>query len=211
MNKTSTANIRVTIGLSPPLVDSKLSDPPIALRFGTGPSQTQALDCGSGAGPNGWRGKMVSGCDAWAVNVRNGSCASPYPDPPDCIDSENGNFNNKGLSDLIPDCGANPNRWTGSLPLPRASDKRWVTLFILDELAFSQPGKKTYPVRRFGMFYITAGDGLGCPGDVPSTVKRTEVWGHYVSYVTPGFGETIPSHIVCTFESGELCVSNLVE
>ena len=43
-----------------------------------------------------------------------------------------------------------------------------MTVFVLDEFAFTQPGKKTYPIRGFANFYVTAGDGMNCPGDVPS-------------------------------------------
>jgi hypothetical protein len=209
MEKDSAASLDVVVGLFPPLRDTPLSNPPIPLRFGSGPSQTHALDCGSGAGPNGWRGKMVTGCDAYQVNERNGSCATPYPVPPDCIDSQNGNFNNKGVEDAFAS-PCTPNNWDG-VTLPPLSDKRWVGMFILDEVAFTQPGKKTYPVRRFGGFYVTAGDGMGCPGDdPPSGVKRTELWGHFVTYITPRF-DAEPSDEVCVFGEGDLCAPFLVE
>lgn len=205
----TTNDLKVTVGLFPPLRDTPiLTAPPIALRFGFGPSQTQALDCGSGSGPNGWRGKMVEGCDPYQINQRNGSCATPYPVPPDCIDSENGAFNNKGVEDAFAS-PCTPNNWNG-VTLPPPDDKRWITLFIVDEVAFQQPGKKTYPVRRFGGFYVTAGDGMGCPGDVPSTVRRTELWGHFVTYVTPRF-DAIPDDEQCVFGIGALCAPILVE
>jgi hypothetical protein len=86
-------------------------------------------------------------------------------------------------------------------------------LFILDELAFTQSGKKYYPIRRFGMFYVTAVSGLNCPGDVPFPApsgKRT-MFGHFFTQVTPGFGQTIPADPLCKFTTGSLCVSGLVE
>jgi len=211
INGNSSANVRVTVGLVPPLRDAPLSDPPIRLRFGTGPSQTQALDClGSGSGPNGWRGAMVTGCDAFQINMRNGSCATPYPVPPDCIDSQNGNFNSKGVEDRFTPC--TPNNWDG-VTLPPENDPRWVVLFVLDELAFQQSGKKTYPVRRFASFYVTAGDGMDCPGDNPSTppVRSREIWGHFASYVIPGFGDTVPKDDLCAFDGAGACVAVLVE
>ena len=208
--KTPNASVQVTVGFVPPLRDTPITDPPIKLRFGTGPSQTQALDCGSGSGPNGWRGMMVTGCAAYQVNNRNGSCATPYPTPPDCIDSENGNFNNKGVQDAFAS-PCTPNYWDG-VTYPPDSDPRWIPLFILDQNAFTSPGKKTYPIRRFGGFYVTAGDGMGCPGDDPASgVKRTEVWGHFVTYFRPGFGDTIPSDQLCTYTDANLCVLSLVE
>jgi Putative Flp pilus-assembly TadE/G-like len=208
--RTVSANVRVTAGFVPPLRDTPLSDPPITLRFGSGPSQTHALDCGtSGSGPNGFRGNMVRGCDEYQVNARNGSCATPYPVPPDCIDSENGSFNNKGIEDRFAK-PCTPNNWNG-VTVPPESDPRWIVLFILDDVAFSVPGKKTYPVRRFGGFYVTAGDGMGCPGDDPASVNRTELWGHFITYVHPDFGDTIPSPLLCDFALDNACVPGLVE
>ena len=99
------------------------------------------------------------------------------------------------------------------MTIPPAFDKRWMPLFVLDQLAFTKSGKRTYPIRRFGMFYVTAVSGLNCPGDVPYPIGngKREMWGHFISYITPGLGETIPSIVPCSFEDGGLCVSNLVE
>jgi hypothetical protein len=216
--KTPNANVKVTVAFVPALRDTPISNPPIKLRFGSGPSQTQALDCvgGSGSGPNGWRAYMVTGCPAYQVNQRNGSCATPYPTPPDCIDAETGLYNNKGVQDRF----ASPcttNYWNGvtypSATLPGGGpDPRWVPLFILDEAAFSIPGKRTYPVRRFGGFYVTAGDGMGCPGDDPASgVRRSELWGHFVTYVPDNFGGGIPGADLCPFTAADLCVPVLVE
>ncbi len=46
------------------------------------------------------------------------------------------------------------------------TDKRFVTLFISDEQSFGGSGNDIYPIRRFAGFYMTAADGLNCPGDV---------------------------------------------
>jgi hypothetical protein len=108
-----------------------------------------------------------------------------------------------------------PNNW--SIPGgPPDNDPRWVPLFILDEKSTTVSGKKYYPVRRFGSFYITAGDGLGCNGDDPptphaGTVKRTELWGHFSSYLHVNFGETIPDGELCPFINADLCTPTLVE
>ena len=64
------------------------------------------------------------------------------------------------------------------------------------------------------MFYVTAASGLNCTGDDPIREPRrtrAQIWGHFATYITPGFGETIPSDELCAFADGGLCVSNLVE
>jgi hypothetical protein len=219
MEKESAATLNVTVGFQSPLRDRPLTDPPLPLRFWDTPSQTQALDCAPGA--SGWGDAMVGGCpDAYQPydESKHVSKCGPPPDgvppadPADCVASKNGNFQQKDVVDLLTPCGAHPNRWDG-MNIPPSSDKRWMPLFILDEVAFTQSGKKYYPIRRFGMFYVTAVSGLNCPGDVPAFVgsKKREMWGHFITYITPGFSETIPSDTPCSFTDGSLCVSNLTE
>jgi hypothetical protein len=221
MEKDSAASFNVTVGLQPPLTDAALTDAPIPLRFWDTPSQSQALDCDNGA--NGWNNAMQNGCpDAYQIydQAKHVSKCGPPPngvpaaDPEDCIESKNGNFQQNDVTSMLSPCGAHPNNWNrNGYEIPPPDDKRWMTLFILDELAFSQSGKRTYPIRRFGMFYVTAVSGLNCTGDVPNPApsgKRT-MFGHFISYVTPGFGETIPSDSICDFDEGGLCVVNLVE
>ena len=221
MGKDSGASLDVTVGFLRPLRDGALTDPPIELRVWDMPSQTQAVDCGSGAGQNGWNDAMVNGCSGpYQVydDAKHVSRCGPPPngapaaDPPDCISSQNGNYNqNKVIAHLTP-CASNPNRWDG-MNIPPPSDRRWMPLFILDQMAFRQSGKKTYPIRRFGMFYVTALSGLNCPADDPPTVPsaRRTMYGHFISYVVPGFGETVHSDEPCSFQDGSLCVSNLIE
>jgi hypothetical protein len=221
MEKESLASLDVTVGFVAPLRDRPWTDPPLRLRVWDTPSQTQALDCGSGSGPNGWGGAMVNGCrDPYQEydEAKHISKCGPPPtgvpaaDPPDCISSQNGNYNQSSVINMLTPCAENPNRWDGTNK-PPDSDKRWLPLFVVDELAFKQGGKKTYPIRRFGMFYVTALSGLNCPGDNPPSIQsnKREMWGHFITYVTPGLGETIPSLELCSFTDGELCVSNLVE
>ena len=219
MSKDSSATLDVTVGLVAPLRDAAWTDPPIRLRFWDTPSQSQALDCAPGA--NGWNDAMLDGCpDAYQIydEAKHVTKCGPPPngvpaaDPPDCVASKNGNYQQKAVTDLLSPCATNPNRWDGAT-IPPSHDKRWMPLFILDELAFTQSGKKTYPIRRFGMFYVTAVSGLNCPGDEPSSMEsgKREMWGHFITYVTPGMGETVHSEEDCSFEDGGLCVSNLVE
>ena len=68
------------------------------------------------------------------------------------------------------------------------TDPRFVTIFITDESAFGASGNNIYPVRRFAGFYITAADGLNCPGDDPANPGAKNMWGHWVSYVVPTNG-----------------------
>src|SRR5262249_40323660 len=180
--KTNPASVQVTVGFVPPLRDTPLSPttPPVRLRFDKGPSQTQGLDCGSGSGPGGWNGRMATGCPKYQVNVRTPTvnCTPPdLLDPPDCIASQNGNYNANGIKNIFakPNCDAAPNYWDG-VHLPPATDPRWIPLFILDEKSTTVSGKKYYPVRRFGGFYVTAGDGIDtgspknqCSGVYPGT------------------------------------------
>jgi hypothetical protein len=215
------SDIRVTVGLTPPLRDAALTDPPIPLRFWDTPSQSQALDCANGA--SGWNNAMQNGCpDPYQIYDQAkhvSACGNPpsgvqAADPEDCISSKNGNFQQKGVTDLLDDCAATPNNWNrNGFGVPPPQDPRWMPLFILDELAFQQSGKKTYPIRRFGMFYITSVSGLNCPGDdpFPAPSGKRSMFGHFLSYVTPGFGDTIADDQLCSFTDGGLCVSGLVE
>ena len=65
-------------------------------------------------------------------------------------------------------------------------------LHPLDTLAFPQSGKKTYPIRRFGAFYVTAASGLNCPGDDPSSEHQWEArdLGALQHLCAPADGET---------------------
>lgn len=213
----ASAGLKVTVGLIPPLREGQLTDPPVALRFWDTPSQTQALDCASGS--SGWGGAMELGCsDPYQIyddSKHTSKCDPllPVTEPADCIASQNGNFNQNDVIRLLANpCGPNPNRWDGT-NVPPTWDKRWMPLFILDEMAYSKSGKNWYPIRRFGAFYVTAVSGMNCPGDSPATVPngKREMWGHFMSFVTPGFGSTVPSDVDCSFQAGTLCVSNLVE
>jgi hypothetical protein len=217
--QSSTASLKVTVGLTPPLREGLMTEPPIVLRGWVEPSQSQALDCGTGS--SGWGDAMENGCaGAFQVydDAKHTTKCGPPPngvpaaDPPDCIEAQNGNFQENRVINMLSPCVDNPNRWDG-MTIPPSWDKRWMPLFVLDQMAFDVSGKRTYPVRRFGMFYVTAVSGLNCPGDIPATVSngKREMWGHFMSFITPGFGETIPSDTPCSFGNGVLCVSNLVE
>jgi hypothetical protein len=218
--KDSNASLDVVVGLTPPLRDAKLTDPPIPLRIGDMPN-SQALRCDGAPnnGASGWEWAMLNGCAEYQIydESKHASECQPAVIPADCVESKPGNFQQKVVRDMwgqpsTPACTATPNNWNG-VTLPPMTDPRWIPLFIVDENAFGSPPDKIYPIRRFGMFYVTAAKGLGCTGDVPNPVpgNKNSIWGHFGSYVTPGFGSTIPSDELCSFAEGGLCVSNLVE
>ena len=98
--------------------------------------------------------------------------------------------------------------------MPPANDPRWLPLFIVDEKSFLISGKKYWPVRRFGGFYVTAGNGMGCTGDdpdpLPASTKRS-IYGHFVTYLPDSGGEVIPAAELCSFTEGGVCVPVLVE
>jgi hypothetical protein len=90
------------------------------------------------------------------------------------------------------------------------TDPRFVTIFITDESAFGASGNDIFPVRRFAGFYITAADGLNCPGDYPANPGAKNMWGHWVSYVIPETGG-IPDTALCPFTNGGVCIPLLVQ
>jgi hypothetical protein len=168
---------------------------------------------------------MQEGCDAYQIydQARHQTGCGPPPsgvpaaDPADCIASQNGNFQQSAVTDMwASPCGDTPNNWytaVNNFEAPDLDDPRWIPLFIVDETAFTLSGKKYYPIRRFGGFYVTAGSGMNCPGDDPPgnlSGKRT-IFGHFVSYIIPTFGDVIPSDDLCSFTDGGACVVSLVE
>ena len=222
INKTTNASIKVTVGLTPLLKEAAPTDPPIPLRIWNTPSQSRTLDCLNGA--SGWNDAMVYGCPAyqiynpaWHTSGCDGPPAGvPAADPPDCIASKTGNFQDNDAKALwASPCSATPNNWyRNGYGEPPPDDPRWIPLFIVDEKSFLVSGKKYYPVRRFGGFYVTGGSGMGCAGDdpdpLPAGTKRT-IYGHFVTYLPQTGGEVIPAAQLCTFTEAGVCVPVLVE
>ena len=110
-----------------------------------------------------------------------------------------------------------PNNWytaINNFKAPPAKDTRWIPLFIVDEKSFLISGKKYWPVRRFGGFYVTGGSAMGCPGDkpdpLPAGTKRT-LYGHFVTYLPDSGGKVIPAAELCSFTEAGVCVPVLVE
>jgi len=226
INKTSSANINVTVALTPPLLAANKLDAPIALRYASvSGSQNQAVDCDKGVT---FRDEILNGCtNPYSENARNGSCAgygsgnlpqtpiAPLPGD-DCVSTETGDKTGQIRQAMSDRFGGNPcktlNHWpnTASDPMPNfATDPRVVTLFITDENSFGSSGNQIYPIRRFAAFYITSADGLNCPGDVPANPGPKNVWGHWIAYVDPL--ATLPGPDLCDFSIAEICVPVLVE
>ena len=229
INKTSSASLHVTVGLTPPLVESNALDPPVVLRFGSpSGSQNQALDCDKNVT---FHDELLNNCqNPYIENARNGSCAGystgnlpkpPVGPPPgdDCIVTETGDKSGQIRQAMDERWGRNGgancktlNNWPNNPgdPMPDPlTDKRFVTIFITDESAFGASGNDIFPVRRFAGYYITAADGLNCPGDVPANPGAKNMWGHWVSYVVPETGG-VPDTELCPFKSGNVCIPLLV-
>jgi hypothetical protein len=224
INKTTNASIKVTVGFAPLLEEADPGDPPIPLRIWNTPSQSRTLDCQT-SGASGWADAMQFGCVAYQIYNQawhTTGCGPPPSgvppaDPPDCIPSQNGNYQQSVATDMwASPCSDTPNNWyTLAHPTePEPNDPRWIPLFIVDEKSFLVGGKKYFPVRRFGGFYVTAGSGINCPGDdpdpLPAGTKRT-IYGHFVTYLPQTGGEIIPAAQLCTFTEGGVCVPVLVE
>lgn len=230
INGTSSASLHVTVGLLPPLIDANVLDPPIRLRFGSpSGSQNQALDCDKNIN---FRDEILNGClNPYRENMRNGVCTGygpgnlpvptvgPFPGD-DCIIVETGDKTGQIRSAIEERWGYNGgptcktlNNWPTAIgdPLPNPlTDKRFVTLFIADENTFGASGNDIYPIRRFAGFYLTAADGLGCPGDDPAVPGAKNVWGHFMSYVVPNPNAT-PTDELCAFTDAGTCIAILVE
>ena len=201
--------------------DSDPLDPPIPLRIWNTPSQSQALDCGV-SGASGWNTAMQFGCPPYQLYNQawhTSGCDSPPPGvpyrPPDCVPSKNGNFQESQITSMwASPCSATPNNWyRNGITVPPFTDSRWIPLFIVDEKGFTQSGKKYYPVRRFGGFYVTAGDGMGAPTSAgrPFMGPQTRALGPLHDLRQPRLRETIPDAELCPFTDASLCVLSLVE
>jgi hypothetical protein len=239
INGQSNVSLHVTVGFTPQLQDANPLDPPIALRYASvSGSQNQAVDCDKNINfkdeiVNGCQ-------NPYRPNLRNGDCSNynsgnlprtpiaPLPGD-DCVITETGDktgpirqamderfgFNGgatcKTLNYWPNPTGQppNPNNPSGTFP-DLNTDKRVVTLFITDENSFGGSGNNIYPIRRFASFYITAADGLGCPGDYPVDPGPKNVWGHWITYVTPDPNAT-PSDELCDFDEAGTCIAVLVE
>jgi Flp pilus assembly protein TadG len=233
INGTSSASLHVTVGLTQQIVDSYILDPPIRLRYASIPgSQNQAVDCDKNVR---FEDEIINGCqNPYRVNQRNGSCTGynngNLPEPPiaplpgdDCLRVETGDKTGPIRQAMGDRFGGTPcktrNNWPKNSgdPLPDFdTDPRVVTLFITDENTFTGSGGEIYPIRRFANFYITSADGMNCdfPGtqydDQPLDPGPKNVWGHWITFVTPNPNAT-PSDELCAFDEAGACIAVLVE
>jgi hypothetical protein len=232
-------NLRITVGLTPPLeVTDSWDDPPFYLRITTNSSQTQAVDCDDNTliGPTGLRhsnfsNEIVDGClTYYTPNVRNGDCSnygtSSLPPPTtrsspldDCVITQTGVSAGQIRQALEDRFGGTPcktlNNWPDgpNQPYPDPlTDGRYIVLFVVDESSFQDSGNAIYPIRTFGGFYLTGGDGLNCPGDDPPPPggRQASAWGHFMTYVTPN-PDSEPAEALCAFDEIGTCIAVLVE
>jgi hypothetical protein len=236
IDRGSGKNFKVIVGLEPTLDVAQPTDPPIYLRLTTNSSQTRAVDCDDNQvqGPAGkhsnFKAEVEDGCfTPYTWNVRDGDCSNYAnsglppntvdPNPvPDCVITQTGVTRGQISQALEARFGGNPcktlNHWPKNPgdPLPPDNDPRRVTLFIVDETAFQGTGNNIFPVRKFGGFYVTGGEGLNCPGDDPAPPgsRNGSVWGHFINYVLPD-PNAGPSEVLCEFDELETCVPVLVE
>jgi hypothetical protein len=115
----------------------------------------------------------------------------------------------------------------------RDEDPRMITLFMTGYESFGGSGNETFPIIRFGTFYVTGygrvtggglsyddpcadgtsdpspGAGRKPPPDLPST-NGVYVWGHFIDNVTPSPNAT-PSDRICAPGNFMPCLPVLVE
>lgn len=204
-------------------------------------TQALDCDSGTVVGPAGshanFRNEIEDGCFTfYTPNTRNGDCSNygigSLPPPTvrsnpldDCVITQTGVTTGQirqALDNRFGRAGGGPstpcktlNNWpqSASDPYPDpTTDGRYIVLFIVDQTAFQGSGNKIYPVRNFGGFYLTGGDGLNCPGDDPPPpgTRQASAWGHFLTYVTPS-PDAEPDEELCEFDEVGTCIAVLVE
>ena len=222
-----THNLKFTLGISPGLELSDLSDPPVRLRV-IGGSQNQSLDCDP-AKPN-LRDELSTGCTPAYRPHENSDPACPgspatlwaRPNPPpwDCVAVQTGNATNQiaqGLNMRVfgtqtPSSCTQPNHWPNYPP----GDPRIIFVIVTPFGAFQGSGSTTVPVVRFAAFYMTGWTGSGSGanpcignGDEPPN-DAAEIVGRFIQYVdTPNNGGG--GGATCDFSALDPCTAVLVE
>jgi len=222
-----THNLKITLGISPGLELSDLSDPPVRLRV-IGGSQNQALDCDPTK--SNLKTELAQGCspayrphettDPACPGNASALWARPNPPPWDCVAIQTGNATNQiadGLNTRVfgtdkPNSCTQPNHWPNYPP----GDPRIIFVIVTPFGAFQGSGSATVPVVRFAAFYMTGwtGNGSGANpcighGDEPPT-DSGEIVGRFIQYVdTPNNGGAGGS--TCDFTALDPCTAVLVE
>jgi hypothetical protein len=222
-----THNLKFTLGISPGLELSDLSDPPVRLRVIDG-SQNQSLDCDP-AKPN-LRDELATGCtpayrphessDPACPGSPSALWARPNPPPWDCVAVQTGNATNQiaqGLNQRVfgtqsPSSCTQPNHWPNYPP----GDPRIIFVIVTPFGAFQGSGSTTVPVVRFAAFYMTGwtGNGSGanpCIGngdDAPN--DSAEIVGRFIKYIDmPNNGGA--GGATCDFSAIDPCTAVMVE
>lgn len=187
-----------------------------------------------GDGDKEWRNIL---CTGWSTT--NLPPSSFNPDPiPDCVITETGDKTGQlrdGVTRRFGPPNCSPNNWPSNATEAAnffsnydfANDKRYVTLIVTDDTAFTGQGNEPLPVKYFAGFYVTGWDyhssqSPGCPDNDPHpiygpvgsynhTLDNGDVWGYFVNIVVfSGSGE--PSEDLCAFgQDPGVCIAVLVE
>ena len=222
-----THNLKFTMGISPGLDLSDLSDPPVRLRV-IGGSQNQSLDCDPNV--SNLRGELAGGCspeyrphettDPACPGSPNTLWSRPNPPPWDCVAVQTGNATNQvaqGLNERVfgtdkPTSCTQPNHWPNYPP----GDPRIIFVIVTPFGAFQGSGSTTVPVVRFAAFYMTGwtGNGSGANpcighGDEPPN-DAAEIVGRFIKYIDmPNNGGA--GGATCDFSAIDPCTAVMVE
>jgi Putative Flp pilus-assembly TadE/G-like len=222
-----THNLKFTMGTSPGLDLSDLSDPPVRLRV-IGGSQNQSLDCDPAL--SNLKSELAQGCkpayrphettDPACPGSTSALWARPNPPPWDCVAVQTGNATNQiadGLNTRVfgtdkPSSCTQPNHWPNYPP----GDPRIIFVIVTPFGAFQGSGSTTVPVVRFAAFYMTGwtGNGSGANpcighGDEPPT-DSGEIVGRFIKYIDmPNNGGA--GGATCDFSAIDPCTAVLVE
>lgn len=154
----------------------------------TSGSQNQAFKCNPTLQ---LKDSIIQGCPAYQRNPNTPGCpeTSP-PTPPDCITVDNSGAGDKiGQLSQAMDIrlGKGGSCTINNWPNPPDGDPRAIPLIITDFGAFQNSGSNSqYPVRRFGVFYVTGWTGSNCatnetyPWSNSNQATHGDIWGHFI-------------------------------
>ena len=169
----------------------------LAIRYGCGPSN-----------PN-----FNPPLNPLYVNTRNGDCTNPpWPNinHQDCVQTTPGVRRTQIPQALVDHitangCAAAPNGWTAanSYQIDTNTDPRAITMIITSDvdLTLAHNGSQAWiPIWQFATFYVTGWDSHinpqcngpngneAFPGGGKKNSQNAAIWGHWIKYTEPGFG-----------------------
>jgi hypothetical protein len=238
LERGTTPQLVVKIGLTPNLQNAKdVNDPIVTLRV-VGGSRNQSLDCEPGNYPgspisktNLWE-ELAFGCaPAYTPNTGT-TCPSTAgdlwisPEPWNCVAVQTGSatnqvprgLNRRILGDEKPATCTAPNNWSMFPNIP-PGDPRVLNVFITPFGSFSGSGSGVVPVIKLGTFYVTGWTASGsgfknpCEGNGDDPVPNGDagnIVGHFIKYVF-GLNEGGGSGETCDFDAFGSCIAVLTE